>query len=167
MDKEIFSKCKKCTKPFDDLTLYTDGVIELSELRLVVKEILNDLEVKGYVGKSIYKVWDWIEHDSFLPKKKEVKSEFLSALLQDDQTFYDNHSGDTYVNIGIFDPDERWYLRIYIVDDYDLDEGESRSGRFALSLCKESNLVFDEYLKRTNSKKLLLSDTAKYFERII
>jgi len=139
LDKSLFSKYEKEIVPFDGLNIHSNTYIPLGELRNIIGQIVNFLDSKSLIGDQMYKMWDWFEHDGYLSKRSSVSTEFFKLLIKSDESFYSNHSGETYVNIGLLDNSSRWYLRIYIVDDYDLEDDEQRNGKFDISL--DSNVA--------------------------
>lgn len=145
--------------------LYTKAKIPLDELRRLVEATIDFLKNNKLINGKVYRVWDWFEHDRYLPNKEIVSEKFLTELTKNNEKFYLNHSGDTYVKLGLYDEFSKWYLRIYIIDEYDLENGEEMGGTFDISSNEELIQSLFNYLKINGYDVLQFSDTKMYFEK--
>lgn len=165
MDKEIFDRYRKSESPFNEKVLYTNVTIPLDKLRRIVEQTLRFLKENQLLNGKVYKVWDWFEHDGYLHPKEIITEDFWTQLTRDNDEFYRNRSGDTYVKLGLYDGFSRWYLRIYIIDEYDLKEGDEIGGTFDFS---SNEVVIQSLIKYLGDKGYdeLQSDEVKmYFEK--
>lgn len=165
MDNEIFSRYKETKTPFSGNILYTNSTIPLDKLRRLVQETVNFLKSNQLLNGQVYKVWDWFEHDGYLNTKEVITKEFITEFTKDTREFYKNRAGDTYVKLGLYDEHSRWYLRIYIIDEYDLDDGEEISGTMDISSNGEIIQSLKEHLSSYGYDELYHECSKAYFEK--
>lgn len=151
--------------PFDGNIVYTKSTISLNKLRKLVQETINFLKVNQLLNGQVYKVWDWFEHDGYLHPKEIVSEDFITEFTKDSNEFYKHRAGDTYVKLGLYDEHSRWYLRIYIIDEYDLDEGEEMGGTMDISSDKEVIMSLKKHLSSHGYAELHQKDSKSYFEK--
>lgn len=165
MDKEIFNRYQDLKTPFNGEVLYTKTTISLEDLRKLVQIILNFLRVNNLLNARVYKVWDWFEHDGYLHHKDTVSEAFLTDLVTTSEQLYLNRSGETNVKLGLYDECSRWYFRIYIIDEYDLKEGEALGGTVDISLNKDIVNLFKKHLLEKEGIELECEVPLSYFEK--
>lgn len=165
MDNEIFKRYNELMSPFDGSTLYTKSNIPLNKLRELVQETIKFLKMNHLLNGQVYKVWDWFEHDGYLPSKEIASEDFITEFTKDSSEFYKHRAGDTYVKLGLYDEQSRWYLRIYIIDEYDLDEGEELGGTMDVSSNEEVIQSLKKYLLNYGYAELYEEDSKSYFEK--
>ena len=166
MDKEIFSKYVELKPPFDGKVLFTGVNVPLDKLRKLIETVILFLKENQLLNGKVYKVWDWFEHDGYLHPKEIISEEFLTEFIKDNEVFYQNRSGDTYVKLGLYDEFSRWYLRIYIIDEYDLKSGDELGGNLDISASEELLLSLYKYLEEKGYENIQLEDTIMHFKKI-
>lgn len=166
MDKYIFDKYLNDETPFYGLNIHCSENIPLNDLRVLLQLVVDYLNSSNLIETEMYKVWDWFQHDGYLPKKEVIKSRFLKESLKSTDALYSIRSGETYVNLGLLDKYERWYLRVYIIDDYDLDGDEERNGTFDISMCKNQAKDLVDYIHKRSTYSLISEETKSYLSKI-
>lgn len=167
MDKELLEQLKSKDGPFSGITTYCTAYIPISDLRILVSEVVEFLSRNNLLSINIFRVWDWLEHDGYLPNKELITKEFIFELLKDDETFYSNRSGDTYVNLGLYDKNFNWYLRIYIIDEFDLNEDQDKSGSFSISMNSDNSKMLNESLNFKKVSRISEMNSYDYFKSVI
>jgi hypothetical protein len=165
MDNEIFNRYKESMSPFDGSTLFTNSTIPLNKLRKLVRETISFLKRNQLLNCQMYKVWDWFEHDGYLPPKEFISDDFITEFTKDISEFYKYRAGDTYVKLGLYDLYSRWYIRIYIIDEYDLEDGEEVGGTMDISSNEEIIKLLKKYLSNYGYSELYVRDSKSYFEK--
>lgn len=102
-------------------------------MRIIVKDIFIYLR-NNNSAQDIFICRDWLQHDGVLLRKKKSFYKKIKKIFKDDQVFYESRQGDYAVRTGYYDSNHQWYLRVYIVDGYDLREGEDFCGIFDISI---------------------------------
>ncbi|MGF7059421.1 hypothetical protein [Brassicibacter mesophilus] len=152
-------------KCFNEEILYTESVVSLDELRISINLIMKVLDKNNLLNEKICKVRDWFEHDGYLTTKEVISKDFILELTKDNETFYKSRSGETYAKLGLFDECYRWYLRIYIIDEYDLKEDEEKGGTFDICINKEISKLLKSQIEYVVLIKLKRDEPKKFFEQ--
>jgi hypothetical protein len=169
LDKEIHKKYENELSPFNGMVLNCTAkekdFISLDILRELINLIIEFLSEYSIIDE-VYKCFDWQEHDGYLTVKKIVPLCYLTYLVKDNDTLYSERSEDFLVNIGLFDKQSRWYLRIYIIDEFDLYEGEEKGGRLDITISKEYVDLLKDRLTKLGNLKVEVNKPKDYFEQI-
>lgn len=160
MDAEFTRRLNADEAPFDGVTIYPEDIIPLPEARIALVRIVALLrETWGDAG--LCRLDDWFEHDGVVLKARPTSWEEVENYLASDEALYAARTGDTYVKIGIFPTDRRFYLRIDVIDESDETDREGRWVTFDLT-CNpmQSRRLQDELLQLSEA---ILSIPAKKF----
>lgn len=165
MDKELFEKYKLGESPFSGSTLFTSSRVELDELRILVKEIIDFLQEKGMVSESVFKGWDWFEHDGYFHPKELVPSEILTKLTKSVEEFYQHRAGDSFVKLGLLDESHNWYLRVFIEDEYEIEDDDVLDGTMDISGDEDFISELKHCLEKKNKSNLSIEVSKEFFEK--
>ena len=90
MDKELYNRYKELKSPFNGGVLFTQADISIENLRRLVEAVIVFLKDNQLINGKIYKVWDWLEHDGYLPSKENISDTFLKEFIKDNNIFYNS-----------------------------------------------------------------------------
>jgi hypothetical protein len=169
MDKEIYARFNELIKPFDGTTLHTNNKnysVPLIPLREAIELIFSFLEENKLI-EDVYMLEDWLEHDGCLLPKKIISYDFIRTFVKDDNAFYAIRGRDSYVNIGFYDNHNRWYLRVYIIDEDDLRIGQVSGGKFDITIESKWADELKSKIEKSQKLELKLSSPKEYFDHII
>ncbi len=168
MDSEIFHRAINGISPFHQDNLHLDNInrlIPLKEVANTIRVLLNMLKEEQLLDK-IYRCKDWFQHDCCLMEKHLIILEEIFTLVKDEENLYKNGAGDDLVNIGLYDGDARWYLRMYVVEGYKLDNGADRLGAFDFSGSDKVIEKLKAYVEENLEFKMVVTTAKNYFESI-
>ncbi|MCP4133673.1 MAG: hypothetical protein GY754_22080 [bacterium] len=125
---------------------------------LIIIDYLENLEP----GVDIYQTKDWIEHEgTSFGGWKSLSFDRLKNMVSSPEILLMNMPHDDLVNIGIAPLANSWYLRIYLEEDDDEEEG-----KFDITMKEEYVDTFRDNVLPCLDINIFEEDSNSYYESL-
>ena len=137
MNGELERRWRSGSVPFSGQTLAfaAEDMMPLPTLRLALLAVVPRLQ-QLWPQAALCMLDDWHEHDGFVNEAKPASWQDLSVALVSDKALLTLSQGDWDVRRAFFPQTYDFYLRVYILADYDNDYPEQR-GDFDVTCASE------------------------------
>ncbi len=169
MDMNLNNCWKSAARPFDNMSLCLNGLVEIGELREAIRSIVTVLNEK-HKDQELLVNDDWHEHDGFITQNRKTTWHSIKRTIKSNELLYESREGGLCVYTLVFNEDRDFALRYYVLDEDDDEEYPVTWGDFTLSgetelleeICTRLPTEILEKVKYQNSFELFSKLHAKF-----
>jgi hypothetical protein len=162
MDDPLHLALTNGTTPFAGSTLHLSDLIPLSELQTLLANVVAYLKAE-IPEATLLRHADWHEHDGYLTASSPTTWEDVVNLASSEESLYNQRPGDDFVQIGIYEANRAFYLRISVIEeDNDPEQFPGRLGSFDVSA---SEPLLSKLKNALHCESLVVSEARPYFQQ--
>jgi hypothetical protein len=162
MDDPLHIAMTNGAKPFAGSTLHLSDLIPLSALQALLAEVVAYLKSENPEA-TLLRHADWHEHDGYLTASSPTTWEELVSLASSEESLYYQRPGDDFVQIGIYEANGAFYLRINVIEED--DDPEQYPGRWGSFDVSAPEPLLSKLKNALQCDSLALSQARFYFQQ--